>query len=182
MSERMLTGARRVVLSALAASLCLAIAHAGAGRRRSQKIGNHDAREPVLPALRRHAPGEQKFTVQRHHVEGRERRNQLLLRSGRSRNARRRSRTVPGTSEFSVEISSSPNSPNNPCVLRAVPEGDDDALPARRALVLQRPGDRALGLDRPDKRRRQQRSCSTTASKTGRSRARSRSSRPALAA
>ena len=29
MSERTLTGARRVVLSALAASLCLAIAHVG---------------------------------------------------------------------------------------------------------------------------------------------------------
>ena len=120
MSERMLTGARRVVLSALAASLCVTIAHADPAAAVVKKSAITTPANPSYLLYDGTAP-EEKFTVSGT-VEGSGNVEiNCYYEAGEFETLTEE--VEPSGKEFSVEISTT-ELPENPCVLRAVPEGD----------------------------------------------------------
>ena len=130
MSERTLTGARRIVLSALAAALCLTIAHAGPA---AAEVKKSEITAPANPSylLRGEAPeSTPTFTVKGttsgpgvieikcySEEEGREPLATL---------------TVTGRASKSHVPTAKLETFEQPCVLRAVPEGEKKNSPPAR--------------------------------------------------
>ena len=120
MGEMILTGARRVVLSALAASLCLTMAHAGSA---AAEVKKSEITAPANPSYLLYDGTAEKheFTVSGTTEGSGNVDINCYYESGESETLEEE--VEPEGHKFSVEVSTA-ELPENPCVLRAVPEGD----------------------------------------------------------